>query len=48
MTHPNEPSLTELKKRQKELFGQESTDENLKKLKAIESQIRRHQREQAT
>ena len=45
MAHPNEPSLMELKQRQKALIVAESTDENMQKLKAIESQIRRLENE---
>jgi len=43
MIHECEPKLEELKKIQKELFIADSTDENMKKIKAIESQIKRHQ-----
>ena len=45
MIHPNEPKLAELKEISKELFKADSTDENLKKLKAVESQIARHEAE---
>jgi vacuolar-type H+-ATPase subunit I/STV1 len=40
--HPCEPALQQLKDMQKSLFKAESTDENLRKLKAIEAQIGRH------
>ena len=39
----HEPDLKELKRIQKELFAAESTDMNLKKLKALEVQIARHE-----
>lgn len=45
--HPCEPSLKELKELQKQLFVQESTDENLKKLRALEFQIARREEEEA-
>ena len=35
MTHPNEPSIEVLKKMRKALSTVESTDDNLKKIKAI-------------
>ena len=41
--HKCEPTLEELKRIQKELFAAESTDMNLKKLKALEVQIARHE-----
>lgn len=44
--HPNEPSMEELKKIQKELFVAESTDDNMKKIKAIEIQIKRREAEE--
>lgn len=44
--HPNEPSIEELKKIQKELFTSESTDDNVKKLKAIELQIDHREKEE--
>lgn len=40
--HPSEPHLTELLKLQRKLFTQESTNENVQKLKALEAQIQRH------
>lgn len=43
--HPNEPSIEELKIIQKELYVAESTDMNVKKLKAIELQIARVEKE---
>jgi len=42
MIHECEPKLEELKAIRQELFSAESTDENLKKIKAIECQIGRH------
>ena len=39
----HEPDLKELKRIQKELYGAESTDENVKKLLAIAVQIARHE-----
>lgn len=45
--HQCEPELQRLKDMQKSLFQEESTNENLKKLKAIESQIARHERKAA-
>ena len=43
--HPNEPSLEDLKKIRQELFKQKSTDENMKKIEAIEKQIKRKEAE---
>ena len=43
MIHPNEPKLSELKVIRGELFTAESNEENVKKLKAIDSQISRHE-----
>jgi len=43
--HKNEPKLEELKKIQKELMTAESTDLNIKKLKALELQIERQKKE---
>ena len=43
--HKNAPKLDELKTIRKELFGQPSTDENMKKLEAIDSQIARAEKE---
>ena len=43
MTHPNEPSLVELRKIRSELYAKESTDENMKKLQAVEQQIKRRE-----
>ena len=43
--HKNEPNLETLKRIQKELMIAESTDENIKKLKAIEIQIERQKKE---
>lgn len=45
MTHPNEPSLEELKKIYKELLTAPSTDENMKKIHAVEVQINRRKKE---
>jgi hypothetical protein len=42
--HPCEPNLRELKDIQKALFKAESTDDNVRKLKAIEKQIQRHEK----
>lgn len=41
--HPCEPNLGELKKIRQDLYGLESTELNVKKIKAIESQIARHE-----
>lgn len=41
--HKCEPNLAELKTIQRELFSAASTDENMKKINAIESQIKRHE-----
>jgi len=41
--HPCEPNLEELKKIRASLYTQESTGENLKKIKAVEKQIERHE-----
>lgn len=43
MIHPSEPKLEKLKEIRAELFGSESTDDNLRKIKAIEIQIKRHE-----
>lgn len=43
MAHPNEPELSELKDIRRALYAAESTDENLKKIKAIELQIARRE-----
>jgi hypothetical protein len=40
--HPCEPSLDELKTIRSTIYSQPSTDLNLKKCKALESQIERH------
>ena len=45
MPHKNEPSLKELKQILKDLILAESTDENMAKLKAVESQIARLEKE---
>ena len=42
--HKCEPKLEELKKIQRALFSESSTDENMKKIQAIESQIKRHEK----
>ena len=41
--HKCEPKLEELKTIQRELFSASSTDDNMKKIQAIESQIKRHE-----
>jgi len=46
VTHPNTPSLDKLKEIQKALYLEPSTYENIKKLKAIESQIERIEEEE--
>ena len=43
--HLCEPSLPELELRWKELLCAESTNENMKKLRAIEAQIERRKKE---
>ena len=43
MIHAYEPKLVELKEIRAELFRSESTDDNLRKIKAIEAQIKRHE-----
>ena len=45
MAHPNEPGLEELKALRNELYRSESTDDNLRKIKAIEAQIQRREAE---
>jgi hypothetical protein len=45
--HASEPSMEELKKIQKELMVAESTDLNIKKLKALDIQIARAKKEEA-
>lgn len=45
MPHPNEPSLDELYKLRVELYVAPSTNENLKKVRAIEAQIKRREEE---
>jgi hypothetical protein len=42
MTHPCEPTLEELINIRSTLYGQESTELNVKKIKALECQIKRH------
>ena len=42
--HPCEPSLEQLRKIQKQVAKGESTDENVKKLKAVMKQIERHEK----
>ena len=44
--HKNAPKLEELKDIRKKLFAQESTDANMKKLHAVDSQIERAEKEQ--
>lgn len=46
--HPCEPSLETLKGFYKELITAPSTDENMKKLKALDAQINRREAELAT
>jgi hypothetical protein len=43
MRHANEPTLEELKKMRTELYTAPSTNDNLRKIKAIEVQITRHE-----
>jgi hypothetical protein len=43
--HPSEPSMEELKRLRRELYAAESTDENVKKVEAIEHQISRRELE---
>lgn len=45
--HPCEPKLEELKEIRKALFASESTNDNMKKIKAIEAQIERREKESA-
>ena len=47
MKHPNEPTLAELKCMRVELYQAASTPENLKRIKAIEVQIKRNEAEEA-
>ncbi len=47
MPHPNQPSLEELKRIMAELYASESTNENMKKIQAIEAQISRTEAEAA-
>ena len=46
MAHPHEPPLKELKLIIKELWAAESTNENMKKILAVEAQIARRVREE--
>ena len=41
--HPSEPGLSELKEIRAKLYGNPSTNENMKKLCAIEAQIARRE-----
>ena len=41
---PKEPTLSELRDIRQQLYGAPSTDENLKKIRAIEAQIARHEK----
>ena len=41
--YANEPQLQQLKDMRKSLYASESTNENVKKIKAIEAQIARHE-----
>ena len=43
--HPCEPSLETLKEIRKELYTSKSTEENVKKIKAVELQISRIEKE---
>lgn len=43
--HPNEPSLEELKQLYREFLSAASTNENMRKLMALEVQIARRERE---
>ena len=43
--HTNEPSIEDLKERRATLYGSVSTDENVKKIEAIEAQIARREAE---
>ena len=43
--HPNEPSMEELKKLYHELIKAESTNENIKRLKALDAQMERRRAE---
>jgi len=42
--HHCEPKLEELLKIRNRLYGAESTEDNLKKIRALESQIERHKK----
>lgn len=42
MIHPCEPTLEELVSIRAKLFSSDSTDENFKKIRALEAQIERH------
>jgi len=42
--HPCEPKLGDLKKLRKELFKAKSTDDNVRKLEALDVQIQRHEK----
>jgi len=46
--HPNECVGGELKRIRRELYAAPSTNDNLRKIKAIESQIKRHEAEAAS
>jgi hypothetical protein len=48
MTHPNEPSIEDLKRIRQDLYGEQSTSENVKKIEAIEKQIARKEAQSAT
>jgi hypothetical protein len=43
--HPNEPTLEALTTLYRELFSAKSTDDNIKKLEALDKQITRHKAE---
>jgi hypothetical protein len=45
MLHPCEPTLEELTSIRSALFSEDSTDMNLKKIRAIEFQIERHKKD---
>jgi hypothetical protein len=48
MAHPNEPSIEALKEIRARLFTSDSTDENMKKIKAVEAQLLRREAESKT
>jgi hypothetical protein len=44
--HPSEPKLPDLLKRRADLYSEESTDENMQKIRAVERQINRREAEE--